>query len=265
MASKVSKLLAPVAKLWRPLARYISGRMQRYFTDGPAREISYQLAYDNARNLRRGLERRALEQSLDYLEANMLEVPSFPSRVDILDFALRSIRIESGLVLEFGVATGATLNQIAKTIPHEVHGFDSFEGLPESWGAEHVEGTFRQDALPSVPSNATLHQGLFEDTLPAFIAEAGQDTVRFLHVDCDLYSSTVTVLREVGDLLKPGSIIVFDEYFNFPGWQQHEYRAWQEYCDASGVSYRYLGYTERGRQVAVEITAKSGAENTPGD
>ena len=37
-----------------------------------------------------------------------------------------------GLVLEFGVRFGTTIRQIAAIVNQEVHGFDSFEGLPTS-------------------------------------------------------------------------------------------------------------------------------------
>jgi hypothetical protein len=48
---------------------------------------------------------------------------------------------------------------------------------------------------------------------------------------------------------------VFDEYFNYPGWQQHEFKAWQEFVAASGLSYEYLGLVRNNQQVAVRITS----------
>ncbi|MDJ0106389.1 TylF/MycF/NovP-related O-methyltransferase, partial [Rhodococcus erythropolis] len=79
--------------------------------------------------------------------------------------------------------------------------------------------------------------------------------VAFLHLDADLYSSTKTVLDLLGDRLVPGSIVVFDEFFNYPGWQQHEYRAWTEFVTRTGISFEYLGYTVDNEQVIVEITS----------
>ena len=76
----------------------------------------------------------------------------------------------------------------------------------------------------------------------------------FLHVDCDLYSSAVTVLDEVGPRLRPGSIVLFDEFLNFPEWEQHEARAWWEYAEKQQVGFRYVCYTLNNEQVAVRIT-----------
>src|SRR5262249_35118435 len=141
----------------------------------------------------------------------------------------------AGLMLECGVADGASLRHLAKTTTRMLHGFDSFEGLPEHWaGTFERKGKFgRGGALPEVPANVALHKGWFEQTLPAFLA-ARQEPVALLHVDCDIYSSTVTIFRELTPRLQVGSVIVFDEYFNYPNWQQHEFRAFQEFIRDSG-------------------------------
>ena len=76
-----------------------------------------------------------------------------------------------------------------------------------------------------------------------------------MHVDCDLYSSTATVLQQVGPRLVPGSVVCFDEYWNYPGWQDHEHRAWQEYVEASGIRFEYATYTSNDEQVAMRVTA----------
>ena len=159
---------------------------------------------------------------------------------------------EDGLALEFGVATGTTLRIIARDGQHSVFGFDSFDGLPERWRLGFETGTFATDALPDVPG-AELVVGLFAETLPAFLAEhAGP--VSFLHVDCDLYASTRTVLELVGPRLVEGTVIAFDEYYNFPGWQDHEYRAWAEYVEQTDLRFEYLGLTMDDEQVSVRVT-----------
>jgi hypothetical protein len=72
-----------------------------------------------------------------------------------------------------------------------------------------------------------------------------------------LYSSTVTVLEHVGSRLGPGSVIVFDEYFNYPGWEQHEHRAWQDFMAKTGIECRYAAYTGDNEQVVVVVTGTS--------
>jgi hypothetical protein len=59
----------------------------------------------------------------------------------------------------------------------------------------------------------------------------------------------------VGPRLRPGSIVVFDEYFNYPGWEEHEHRAWMEYVELEGLRFGYEGYTVDHEQVVVRVTA----------
>ena len=112
-----------------------------------------------------------------------------------------------------------TLNFIASLLPGQIHGFDSFEGLPEDWRQGHEKGTFAVGHLPRVRPNVRLYKGWFEDTLPAF-REQYPGPVAFLHLDADLYSSTKTVLDILGEGIVPGTVIAFDEFFNYPGWRK---------------------------------------------
>lgn len=207
-----------------------------------------------ARNLLFELQIRARSDAADYVAAHMPEAQIFASQAAILRFAVDGA-VPDGLFMEFGVATGNTIRQIAMAAPAgvTVYGFDSFAGLPGDWTG-HVEtaGAFRQKALPRVPRNVSLIVGVFEDTLPAFMSRE-QAPVSFAHVDCDLYESTKTVLLHIGPRLRPGSLILFDEYFNYPGWRQHEHKAWREFCEATGTRYSYLGFTALDGRVLVRI------------
>jgi hypothetical protein len=82
---------------------------------------------------------------------------------------------------------------------------------------------------------------------------ANPSPVSFLHIDCDLYSSTKTVLHYLGNRIRSGTVIVFDEYFNYVGWRNHEYKAFAEFIAASGLSYRYIGVVPSYQQVGVVI------------
>ncbi len=107
--------------------------------------------------------------------------------------------------------------------------------------------------MPKVRSNVKLHKGWFTETLPKF-KERYKETIAFLHIDCDLYSSTREILNQLSDRLVVGTIIEFDEYFNYPNWQQHEFKAWQEFVKEKNLSYRYLAISASDGRVAVEIT-----------
>lgn len=152
----------------------------------------------------------------------------------------------SGWALEFGVGGGGTLRLIAAQMP--VLAFDSFNGLPENWRPGFERGMFAQPRIPQI-ENATICVGLFDDTLPGF---DWPDSIGLLHVDCDLYSSTVTILEHAGHLLQPGTLIVFDEMFGYDGAEDHEERAWNEWLAVHPeVTYEVLGHGRE--QVAFRI------------
>jgi predicted O-methyltransferase YrrM len=206
------------------------------------------------------LQDRARRQSADYVQAYMAEALVFPDRWDLLAHAAAAAPAR-GLMLEFGVADGGSLRHLAGATGRELHGFDSFEGLPEDWsGTFERKGKFsRGGTVPEVPPAVTLHKGWFEETLPRFLAAHPGEGVAFVHVDCDIYASTVTVLRELAPRLGPGSVLVFDEYFNYPNWQRHEFRAFQEFVRDTGFSYAYLGFAQKNGHVAVRLGERSEA------
>jgi predicted O-methyltransferase YrrM len=193
--------------------------------------------------------------SARYMVERMCGARNLVGRAALLEYALSQCAVE-GLVLEFGVYTGASLRWIADRCPGPVHGFDSFEGLPEDWTHVQKKGRFSlQGELPEIgAANAVLHKGWFAETLPAFLA-ANQGVVRFAHIDCDIYSSTKTVLELLMPRIVSGSVLVFDEYLNYPGWEKHEYRAFQEIIAATGRRYEYIGFASTTQCVAVRICA----------
>jgi hypothetical protein len=201
--------------------------------------------------------RLASEESACYVLEHMRAVPNFDTDYDLHEW-IATTQLDRGLlahgqVLEFGVATGRTLNQFAYWLPHKtVYGFDGFDGLPEDWTSRMRKGFFARDRLPRVRKNCELVVGWFNETLPGFV-EKHPEPIALLHVDCDLYSSTVTILNNLKNNIVPGTVIVFDEYINYPGWQLDEFRAWQEHCRKYGVAYEYIGRVSKHQKVAVRV------------
>lgn len=196
-------------------------------------------------------EREAALESARLVRDVMPRAVPLPHPHETLRHAL-SLSPKGGLALEFGVYTGATLGTIAEVRDDgAVYGFDSFKGLPEHWRSGFPEGAFDAEGLPEV-AGAELVVGWFGEVLPGFLADH-QGSVDFLHVDCDIYSSTKKVLEMVGPRLRPGSVVLFDEYFNYPGWQHHEYLAWQEHAERTGIKFNYEAYTIDNEQVVVRI------------
>lgn len=201
-------------------------------------------------NLLLDMNLAAKKDTLAYIKDNMVDAPYFEKHQKLVKFALGEVK-QQGLYLEFGVGRGKSMRWIASEVRGTVHGFDSFEGIQEHWNGNPV-GAFAQRKMPKVPDNVEFHVGYFDATLPGFLA-ANEDPIAFLHVDCDLYSSTVTIFELLGGRLQSGSIILFDEYYNFHRWQQHEFKAFQEYVESSGLKYEYVGYSVTGQQVAVRV------------
>lgn len=96
------------------------------------------------------LQRRSLGSTADYVERRMGGADSVRDAVAVLDLALGAMTVAQGLVLEFGVFAGTTINQIASRVRQDVFGFDSFEGLPERWRDGYAEGHFKLQRLPDV-------------------------------------------------------------------------------------------------------------------
>lgn len=196
---------------------------------------------------------RSMARSARYISEQMAGAADLVERNRLLEFALVQCGPE-GLLLEFGVYKGDSLALIAKRSNTAVHGFDSFEGLPEDWTGHQRKGRFSLSGqVPDIGlNNVVLHKGPFHETLPRFLAShAGP--VRFLHVDCDLYSSTLTVLENLVPHLIPGSVLVFDEYLNYPDWDRHEFRAFQEIVASTKLAYEYLAYASNWYSVAIRI------------
>lgn len=183
-----------------------------------------------------------------YRQQHLVGVPGHASDLR-LHQAVSGQVLQGGLILEFGVARGRSIRHWARLFPtHDIYGFDGFEGIYEPWNGL-PQGHFAQ-APPRVPKNVHLIVGRFDQTLPLW-APCHPGPISLLHIDCDLYSATKDVFAHLRDRIQPGTIIVFDEYWNYPGWQQHEFRAWQE----ENTDYRYIGYVTGGnyQPVAVQV------------
>src|SRR5262245_10501408 len=198
----------------------------------------------------------AAVSSSQYLHSRMIGAKRFDGAAEVLEYALSCATVD-GLALEFGVFSGRSINHIARLRSDKVYGFDSFEGLPEGWREGYDKGAFARGDLPQVAPNVELVIGWFDRTLPKFL-DAHPGPASFVHIDCDLYSSTQTVLTQLRERLVPGTIILFDEYFNYPGWEMHEFKAFREFVESTGLQYEYIGVNPGHQEVAVRVTRVPG-------
>ena len=119
--------------------------------------------------------------------------------------------------MEFGVREGITIEQFLKYKPTaHIHGFDSWQGLPESWdvGNKVYQPGDMSVPIPKFDDRVELWKGWFADTVDPWKAKH-DGTIQLLHVDGDLYSSAKTVLTKLNDRIVPGTVIIFDEIANW--------------------------------------------------
>ena len=104
--------------------------------------------------------------------------------------------------------------------------------------------------MPKAEKNVTFYKGWFEDTVPGFLKQLGGQQIDILHIDSDTYTPAIFVLKAFLDNLSKDTIIIFDEYYGYNNWRNHEFKAWQEFISI-GKKYKYIAYT--GTRVAVQL------------
>tara|TARA_R110002020_G_scaffold462149_1_gene681523 strand:+ start:718 stop:1281 length:564 start_codon:yes stop_codon:yes gene_type:complete len=149
---------------------------------------------------------------------------------------------QPGGVFEFGVFQGQSLRLFKYADPNrKIVGFDSFKGLPETWRKGFEQGCFATVEKINIP-NVEIVEGYFEDTVAKYFKDY-KHPIGLFHIDCDLYSSSKTVLDGIAHLLKPGVVVLFDDYRNYVGYEKHEYRAWNETLEQYNIKAEEIAYS----------------------
>ena len=181
------------------------------------------------------------------------KVPSFPTREAMWSFVSNRA---SGAIdyLEFGVHEGHSILHFAeqnKSADSRFFGFDCFTGLPEDWSADFKHGCFDTGGRPPNTADPRVDfvVGMFQDTLPDFLATFKTDKQIVVHIDCDLYSSALYCLTKLDAILPSGSILIFDEF----GDVLHEFRAAQDYMASYRREFRVICSHDDFFTVAVEL------------
>lgn len=171
-------------------------------------------------------------------EKDAANQPYFPARSELFgyinDEVIRGAPID---YLEFGVFEGDSVREWStrnKNPESTFVGFDTFKGLPEAWqlpSRRLPAGYFDVGGKLPVINDArvTFVAGLFQDTLPDFLKRYDPHHRIVIHLDADLYSSTLYVLVALRELLaRPGTILLFDEFSSV----QSEFRAMADFESA---------------------------------
>jgi len=209
------------------------------------------LSKKQSKDIELELQKQALQSTAKFIMENMINVASFNDKWELLKYSLDNSK-KNELCLEFGVYKGDTINFIASHTNSKIYGFDSFNGLPENWRNGFDTGHFKLEKLPKVENNVELIVGLFEKSLPVFLKEFNKK-ISFIHIDCDLYSSTKTIFDLISNNVQKGTVIVFDEFFNYPGWEFGEALAFFEFIKKNNTKFVYLGYSKNDEQLAIKI------------
>ncbi len=165
-----------------------------------------------------------------------------------------TLKKESIDYLEFGVCGGYSFKWWVGNCINDnskFYGFDTFEGLPENWG------TFNKgDMAANIPVTDDVRvkfvKGLFQDTVPNFLATHNMNNGKrkIIHLDADLFSSTLFALTSLAPYLKNGDILLFDE-FNVPN---HEFFAFKIFSESYYLKTKLLGAVNNYFQVAFIIS-----------
>ena len=181
---------------------------------------------------------------------------------------------------EFGCCGGNTFAHAYRESRYHGHAaklwaFDSFQGLPPATDdkdlhPEWVEGTMaisidkfqKKCAANKIPhTDYTVVPGFYEQTLRDPDLDGRLKNIALAYIDCDLYSSTRTVLEFLMPRLKHGMIIAFDDYFCWSATQvSGERRAMLEFFhhNAEWELLPYMPYSWGGQSFVVESRQISG-------
>jgi hypothetical protein len=179
--------------------------------------------------------------------------PRFNRREELFDIVGAQVGGRQALYMEFGVFQGDATRYWSKVLQcprSHLHGFDSFEGLPEHWLPHRPEGHFSVGgAIPQIDdARVQFFKGWFDETLPKY--KMPPHDILVVNLDADLYSSTAFVLNFLKDAIVPGTYIYFDEFNH----QFHELRAFDEFINETGMQFSLLGATRTLQQVLFRRT-----------
>lgn len=180
-----------------------------------------------------------------------VSVPCFEDwkREQLWDYCLKQIGNDPIDFLEFGVFKGYSINYWAKKNINprsRFFGFDSFQGLPEKWGKENFDA--RGTTPKTDDGRISFIVGLFQQTLPNFIANFKPHSQLIIHIDSDLYSSSLYCLTKLDALMKPGTTILFDEFG-----LKDEFASFYDYVRSYYRKYSIVARTTNWRKTAIKL------------
>jgi hypothetical protein len=188
-----------------------------------------------------------------FLDASIIRKYSIQEAIINNPIDKKSIEDIEFFDLEFGVFKGESINFFSNYV-EKIYGFDSFMGLKEDWaGTTMPKGEFKLNEMPKVNENVFLIKGNVQDTLGNFL-KSKNPKIRFVHMDLDTYESSKFVLQSIKPYLIDKCIILFDELYNFSGWDVGELKALNETFDEKEFFYKAFSETKSRVVIQVKVT-----------
>lgn len=145
------------------------------------------------------------------------EFTMWPYELTLLFLLASSARRLRGDFAEVGVYKGSSAKLLCEAKGEvALHLFDTFQGLPAFGSTDDVALSERQyaESLPNVRAylrkytNVHFYEGLFPHTA----TPVGNRQFSFVHLDLDLYQSTLESLKFFYPRMRPGGMIVSHDY-----------------------------------------------------
>ena len=105
------------------------------------------------------------------------------------------------------------------------------------------------ESLDITDERATFYKGLFQQTLIPFLEQYDNRNRKLIHIDSDLFSAAIFTMSQLYRFLKPGDILLFDE-FVVP---QHEFLAFKIFTESFYINYEVIGAANNYLFVAIKV------------
>lgn len=198
--------------------------------------------YKSNLNLEKKIKNNLVEETFnnfkEHFKKSLILDHAWEAREYAIKTACLNDKAKEYYYLEFGVYQGESANYFSKYV-NKLYAFDSFQGIEEDWvGTNQMKGSMNLNKkVPKLNSNIQPVVGWVEDTLEDFLKKHNPK-INFVHLDMDTYIPTKFTLEKLKPYLVKNAIIIFDELYNYVGWEYGEYKALKEVFKEDEYEYK---------------------------